>query len=243
MMPSDPAGLFVPAWAYPAICGLLFAALALQGQPPAPVATPPAAQDDGTRTVYLPLMGQSPAIEQLAADELTGTIAYRPRFGGSTLRIPLIASLPAQAPAATQGAPAPERAGVGVSAATSAPAAAQASDESTCRVFPNVRITWYELGSCCGKAPGHPQYGITRSGLPVEWGMAAVQAQVPLVPLGTRIIVRDIGAEYRFIVTDTGSETAFGSSWVDIYAPTIRVGHWVERQVGGDGRSDVLVCP
>lgn len=115
-------------------------------------------------------------------------------------------------------------------------------DQSGCLAYPDVRITWYELGTCCNKGPGHLQYGITRSGLPVAWGMAAVQAQVPMLPMGTRFFVADIGPSYQFIVTDTGSETAFGSQWIDLYAPSIEIGLWMERQVS-DGRSAVLVCP
>ena len=113
---------------------------------------------------------------------------------------------------------------------------------SNCTIYQNIRITWYELGTCCGKAPGHPQYGITRSGWQVAWGMAAVQAQRPLIPIGTHFIVADIGPQYQFTVTDTGSETAFGSSWIDLYVPTITIGRWVEHQVGLDGRSNVYVC-
>lgn len=116
-------------------------------------------------------------------------------------------------------------------------------DPTACTVYPDVRITWYELGSCCGKEPGHPQYGITSSGLPVQWGMAAVQAQQPLLPMGTRFIVATMGPEYQFVVTDTGSETAFGSAWIDLYAPSIEDGRKIEQIIGLSGRSDVLVCP
>lgn len=122
-------------------------------------------------------------------------------------------------------------------------AGSAAFDASQCTVHENIRITWYELGSCCNKAPGHPQYGITRSGLHVAWGMAAVQARYPLLPMGTRFIVADIGPDYRFVVTDTGSEMAFGGNWIDLYAPTIETGLWMERKVGRDGRSAVLICP
>jgi 3D (Asp-Asp-Asp) domain-containing protein len=107
----------------------------------------------------------------------------------------------------------------------------------------DIRITWYELGSCCNKTPDHPAYGITRSGLTVQWGMAAVQADTPLVPMGTTVVIKELGADYPMVVTDTGSETAFGSAWLDIYAPSKEIGYWLEQQIGRDGRSDVLVCP
>lgn len=121
--------------------------------------------------------------------------------------------------------------------------AMRSQDQSSCLEYRDIRITWYELGSCCNKAPDHPAYGITRSGLTVQWGMAAVQADTPLVPLGTTVIIKDLGSTYPMVVTDTGSETAFGSAWLDVYAPSEAIGYWLEQQIGLDGRSDVLVCP
>jgi hypothetical protein len=61
--------------------------------------------------------------------------------------------------------------------------------------------------------------------------------------MGTTVVIKELGADYPMVVTDTGSETAFGSAWLDIYAPSKEIGYWLEQQIGRDGRSDVLVCP
>jgi 3D (Asp-Asp-Asp) domain-containing protein len=216
--------------------GLVLAVSAL-AQAPAPRQS--SLQQARSRPLFLPLLQvqPAPAVPSLAAPA-----------DAVALRLPLL--MLARAPlgeAATSPQPADALMSVAVAPEplpTAAPAPAPAAvtlDAASCKVYPNVRITWYELGSCCDKAPGHPEYGITRSGKRAEWGMGAVQARVPLLPMGTRFIVRDLGEEYVFVVADTGSETAFGSSWIDIFVPTIPLGHWVERQVA-DGRSDVLVC-
>jgi hypothetical protein len=182
-----------------------------------------------TRATYLPLIGYS----AVAAPPSTGHAVRLPLL--ATLNGAPVLPLRVLVPPPTPVAPALPTATVPAAIPTALP------DRANCRVYPQVRITWYELGSCCDKAPGHPEYGITRSGLPVAWGMAAVQAQIPLLPMGTRFYVNDIGPQYQFVVADTGSEMAFGSNWIDLYAPTIPLGLWLEQQVA-DGRSDVVVC-
>jgi 3D (Asp-Asp-Asp) domain-containing protein len=217
----------------PLACALALAACAPGSAPELEFPAPRA-----TRSLFLPLL-------QHQAGPLAVAAPLEPqRRASQALHLPLLAAQRVLlGEAATTPAPStPNLLAVELAPAATPAPQGPAADTASCKVYPHVRVTWYELGSCCDKAPGHPQYGITRSGLPVEWGMAAVQARVPLLPMGTRFIVRDLGPEYVFVVADTGSEMAFGSSWVDIYAPTIPVGHWVERQVA-DGRSDLLVCP
>jgi uncharacterized protein YabE (DUF348 family)/3D (Asp-Asp-Asp) domain-containing protein len=81
-----------------------------------------------------------------------------------------------------------------------------------------------------GKAPDHPRYGITRSGLQVRYGMAAVDPKV--VPLMTELYVPDYG---RALAADTGGlilgkhiDLAFEEGqampdmygWLDVYVLT-----------------------
>ena len=75
-------------------------------------------------------------------------------------------------------------------------------------------VTWYTADTC-GKAPDHPAYGITASGLPVEEGVTcAVDRSV--IPLGSEVhVFYADGTVGTFRATDTGVK----GEWVDIYTP------------------------
>ena len=81
-------------------------------------------------------------------------------------------------------------------------------------VIENCTVTWYTADTC-GKAPDHPAYGITASGLPVEEGVTcAVDPEV--IPLFSTVYVEYAdGSAGTFRATDTGVE----GEWVDIYTP------------------------
>lgn len=82
------------------------------------------------------------------------------------------------------------------------------------RVIEDCTVTWYTADTC-GKAPDHPAYGITASGLPVEEGVTcAVDPEV--IPLFSEVYVHyEDGTVERLRATDTGVD----GSWVDIYTP------------------------
>lgn len=75
-------------------------------------------------------------------------------------------------------------------------------------------VTWYTEDTC-GKTPGHPAYGITASGLPVEEGVTcAVDPEV--IPLFSEVYIQYAdGTVEQFRATDTGVK----GEWVDIYTP------------------------
>nr|WP_326212572.1 3D domain-containing protein [uncultured Oscillibacter sp.] len=81
-------------------------------------------------------------------------------------------------------------------------------------VIEGCTVTWYTEATC-GKAPDHPAYGITASGLPVEEGVTcAVDPEV--IPLFSTVYVEYAdGSAGTFRATDTGVE----GEWVDIYTP------------------------
>jgi 3D (Asp-Asp-Asp) domain-containing protein len=61
-----------------------------------------------------------------------------------------------------------------------------------------------------GKNPGHPQYGVTRSGLKVKPGIVAVDPKV--IPLGTWLYVEGYG---EALAADTGG--AIKGNRIDLY--------------------------
>ncbi|MCT4619477.1 MAG: G5 domain-containing protein [Marinisporobacter sp.] len=68
----------------------------------------------------------------------------------------------------------------------------------------------------CGKNPGHPEYGITRSGTKVRPGVVAVDPRV--IPLGTKLYVKalDGSKDYGFAsAEDTGG--AIKGKRIDLY--------------------------
>ena len=81
-------------------------------------------------------------------------------------------------------------------------------------VIEGCTVTWYTEATC-GKAPDHPAYGITASGLPVEEGVTcAVDSEV--IPLFSTVYVEYAdGSAGTFRATDTGVK----GNWVDIYTP------------------------
>ena len=81
-------------------------------------------------------------------------------------------------------------------------------------VIEECTVTWYTEDTC-GKAPAHPAYGITASGLPVEEGVTcAVDPEV--IPLYSEVYVQYAdGTVEQFQATDTGVK----GEWVDIYTP------------------------
>jgi 3D (Asp-Asp-Asp) domain-containing protein len=82
-----------------------------------------------------------------------------------------------------------------------------------------VIATAYTAGpESTGKSPGHPAFGITRSGLPVEVGHIAVDPDV--IPLLSHVYVEGLcafSAQFsgRYLATDTGS--AIQGNRIDIY--------------------------
>ena len=81
-------------------------------------------------------------------------------------------------------------------------------------IIEDCTVTWYTADTC-GKAPDHPAYGITASGLPVEEGVTcAVDPEV--IPLFSVVYVcYEDGTVEQFQATDTGVR----GNWVDIYTP------------------------
>ncbi len=81
-------------------------------------------------------------------------------------------------------------------------------------VIESCTVTWYTADTC-GKAPDHPAYGITASGLPVEEGVTCA-VDPAVIPLFSEVYVQYAdGSIGKFQATDTGVEGA----WVDIYTP------------------------
>ena len=82
-------------------------------------------------------------------------------------------------------------------------------------VIEDCTVTWYTADTC-GKAPDHPAYGITASGLPVEEGVTCA-VDPAVIPLGSevRVLYAD-GSAGTFQATDTGVK----GEWVDIYTPS-----------------------
>lgn len=81
-------------------------------------------------------------------------------------------------------------------------------------VIEGCTVTWYTEATC-GKAPDHPAYGVTASGLPVEEGVTCA-VDPAVIPLSSAVYVEYAdGTVERFQATDTG---VIGN-WVDIYTP------------------------
>ena len=81
----------------------------------------------------------------------------------------------------------------------------------------DVSATSYTANfECTGKNPGHPQFGITRSGTRARRGVIAVDPRV--IPLGTKVYVEIAGniPDYGFAVAeDTGG--AIKGNIIDLY--------------------------
>ena len=91
----------------------------------------------------------------------------------------------------------------------------EAGASAEVHVIEDCTVTWYTADTC-GKAPDHPAYGITASGLPVEEGVTCA-VDPAVIPLGSevRVLYAD-GSTGTFQATDTGVK----GEWVDIYTPS-----------------------
>jgi len=93
-----------------------------------------------------------------------------------------------------------------------------------------VVATGYTAGvESTGKRPGHPQYGITYSGVKVRRGqVSTVAADTKLLPIGTLLYIPGYGYG---VVADTGS--AIKGKRIDLYFDTIKevYSQWGKRTV------------
>ena len=95
-----------------------------------------------------------------------------------------------------------------------------------------VQATAYTAGAeSTGKSPGHPLYGITRSGIPVQVGHIAVDTRI--IPLLTSVYVEGLdsrGALFEgvYLATDTGS--AIRGNRIDIYFENVDDALWFGRR-------------
>jgi 3D (Asp-Asp-Asp) domain-containing protein len=95
-----------------------------------------------------------------------------------------------------------------------------------------VQATAYTAGpESTGKSPGHPLYGITFSGLPVQVGHIAVDPSV--IPLLTSVYVEGLDARGslfngEYLATDTGS--GIKGNRIDIYFENVEDALWFGRR-------------
>ncbi|MCJ8009455.1 3D domain-containing protein [Lederbergia wuyishanensis] len=86
--------------------------------------------------------------------------------------------------------------------------------------YPTVKVTatGYTAGvESTGKNPGHPQYGITYSGVKVKRDLySTIAADINVFPLGTILYIPDYGYG---VVADTGS--AIKGNTIDLYYETV----------------------
>lgn len=86
--------------------------------------------------------------------------------------------------------------------------------------FPTYQVvaTGYTAGvESTGKEPGHPQYGITFSGVPVQRDvLSTIAADIEIFPLGTLLYIPGYGYG---VVADTGS--AIKGNKIDLYYETV----------------------
>ncbi|MCM3748143.1 3D domain-containing protein [Paenibacillus pasadenensis] len=94
----------------------------------------------------------------------------------------------------------------------------------------SVLATGYTAGiESTGKRPGHPLYGITRSGVKVRRGqVSTIAADTDVLPIGTILYVPDYG---YCVVADTGSKIK--GHRIDLYFDTIKQVYreWGKKQV------------
>lgn len=83
----------------------------------------------------------------------------------------------------------------------------------------NVYATWYNPASA-GKPPSDPGYGITATGVPVDYGVVAVDPSV--IPLGTQMYIPGYGYG---VAADTGG--AISGYMIDLGYPDGVVPDWV----------------
>ncbi|MGO4107792.1 3D domain-containing protein [Paenibacillus sp. YAF4_2] len=109
------------------------------------------------------------------------------------------------------------------------PVAVEAIAEQTLSTV-QVVATGYTAGyESTGKRPGHPQYGITYSGVKVRRGqVSTIAADTKLFPIGTLLYIPGYGYG---VVADTGS--AIKGRRLDLYFETIKdvYKQWGKRTV------------
>lgn len=81
-----------------------------------------------------------------------------------------------------------------------------------------MRVTAYSAATS-GKAPDHPAYGITRSGLPAGYGIVAVDPAV--IPFRSQVYVPGYGQGFA---GDTGGGVK--GRWIDLGYPDGELVHW-----------------
>jgi uncharacterized protein YabE (DUF348 family) len=81
------------------------------------------------------------------------------------------------------------------------------------KAFRMLATAYCACKKCTNKEPGHPQYGITYSGIPVRPGIVAVDPGV--IPLGSRLYVEGYGFA---LAADIGG--AIKGNRIDLYYPT-----------------------
>ena len=117
---------------------------------------------------------------------------------------------------------------------TDAAAADKAQQEATPVLMPlktlSVLATGYTAGvESTGKKPGHPLYGITRSGVKVKRSqVSTIAADTDVLPIGTLLYVPGYGYS---VVADTGSKIK--GYRIDLYFDTIAQVYkeWGKKQV------------
>jgi 3D (Asp-Asp-Asp) domain-containing protein len=136
--------------------------------------------------------------------------------------LPIPLSLRARAAfAALAGAPTATKAGDGSGAHSADVRAASLDLETMDALYEKIKVvaTGYYAGKeSTGKEPGHPQYGITYSGVPVRRdpkSLSTIAADLDVFPLGTILYIPGYGYG---IVTDTGS--AIRGNKIDLYFHT-----------------------
>ncbi len=152
------------------------------------------------------------------------------RFGAKGLLALLMAALVVwaaeyrEAPEAAYAKPAKPKA-ADAKSGPDAPAAASKRPQSV-----EVVATGYTAGvESTGKRPGHPQYGITYSGVKVRRAQVSTIAADPAIfPIGTLLFIPGYGYG---VVADTGS--AIKGKRIDLYFETIKEVYeqWGKRKV------------
>lgn len=92
--------------------------------------------------------------------------------------------------------------------------------EASSDVFLAETTAYYAGPESTGKGPGHPAYGITKSGISVFENPYVVAANPEFLPQGSLLFIEGIG--YR-LVADTGSyyKNPKWAQVIDIYFPTL----------------------
>lgn len=120
---------------------------------------------------------------------------------------------------------------------TAKPAARTTAPANTASVSGRVLLGTFNLTAycacekCCGKAPGHPGYGITASGARVQEGVT-IAADTRVIPMGSRVYIEGVGER---VVQDRGGGVK--GNRIDIYFAS----HQAALQFGRKNRSVYLI--